>query len=203
MAFFDNVPYLRRFRLSDGRFFITSDQLPEPPSLLVKNFTLCDSSVDAMVLGVDVVLWLRFDTYRRSPFDATDHYPILAGFNQHNEPIYVAVAEVEHNPYFTCVEDGASTVRYADEMGYEHETNEFFVLVLRHDPSDVTPPYPRTSAGAMDPTGPLHWLKFWPEKDPDYCALSDSAKDDDDHLESLLNSCDGNTKKDLDIWWWG
>ncbi len=39
----------------------------------------------------------------------------------------------------------------------------------------------------MDPTGPLHWLKFWPQKDPDYCALSDSAALDDSHLESVLN----------------
>ncbi len=65
---------------------------------------------------------------------------------------------------------------YTDELGDEHKAYGFFVLALRHDPSDATPPYPRTSAGAMDPTGPLHWLNFWPRKDPDYCALSDSAR---------------------------
>ncbi len=155
-----------------------------------------------MVLGVDVVLWLRIDGYK-SPFDATGHYPILAGYGQHGEALYIAAAEVDGIYYFTCVEDGARAAKYTDEMGDKHITDKFLILALRHDPSDVSPPYPRTSTGAMDPTGPLHWLKFWPEKDPDYCALSDSAKDDDDHLESLLDSFDGNTKKDLDIWWWG
>ncbi len=44
--------------------------------------------------------------------------------------------------HFTCVEDGASTARYADELGDTHETGNFFVLALRHDPSDLagTPP---------------------------------------------------------------
>jgi len=40
----------------------------------------------------------------------------------------------------------------------------------------------------MDQTGPLFWLRFWPQKDPDYSAASDSAKSDDGHLETILNS---------------
>lgn len=31
------------------------------------------------------------------------------------------------------------------------------------------------------------WLVFWPEKDPDYSAASESARKDDEHLELLLN----------------
>ncbi len=54
----------------------------------------------------------------------------------------------------------------------------------------------------MDQTGPLCWLNFWPQKDPDYRAASNSAKSDDSHLESLLDSYDGKT--DLrDLWMWG
>ncbi len=41
------------------------------------------------------------------------------------------------------------------------------VIALRHNPSDMLPPYPRIPEGAMDQTGPLFWLKFWPRRDPD------------------------------------
>ncbi len=54
----------------------------------------------------------------------------------------------------------------------------------------------------MDQTGPLCWLKFWPQKDPDYRAASASAKSDDRHLESLLNSYDDKTEL-RDLWMWG
>jgi len=205
LPLFDNIPYLRRFRLRDGSFFISSDYLPEPPHRLMGDSTkniLRDVSVDTMLLGVDMVLWLRIDK-SDPPFDATGHYPILAGTNQRGGELYVAAAKVDGIYYLTCVEDGAKFVTYTDEIGDEHVTKIFYVLALRHDPSDATPPYPRTPAGAMDPTGPLHWLKFWPEEDPDSVALSDSARIDDNHLESLLNGFDGNTKKDVDIWWWG
>ncbi len=97
----------------------------------------------------------------------------------------------------------ARAVTYTDEVGDNHETDGFFVLALRYDPTDVEPPYPRTYPDAMDPTGPLHWLKFWSEKDPDYWPMSESARDDDDHLESLLNSFGENASIDRDIWWWG
>ncbi len=39
--------------------------------------------------------------------------------------------------------------------GDAYETMDFFVLALRYDPSDLTPPYPRIPAGAVDPTGPV------------------------------------------------
>jgi len=203
LPIFDNVPYLRRFRLRD-RFLIASDYLPEPSNLLVEGFTsnvLRDFSVDTLVLAPDAVLWLRIVGHR-SLFKATGHYPILAGFGPRGEELYVAAAKVYDVYYFSYVRDGAWTVTYTDEVGKEHKTDKFFVLVLRHDPSDINPPYPRTPSGAVDPTGPLHWLKFWPEKDPDYVAVSDSARDDDDHLQSLLNSFDGKTSACSDIWWW-
>jgi len=37
----------------------------------------------------------------------------------------------------------------------------------------------------MDPTGPLFWLKFWPEKDLDYSK--DTRLADDRILESFLD----------------
>ncbi len=151
---------------------------------------LHDLSVDSMVVDGNAVLWLRFDSI--STFDATSHYPILAGYNhdQHGgeTALYVAAVKDEFGYHFTCVEDGARTARYTDENGVACETDLFFVLALRHDPAyDSSPPYPRIPGGAMDPTGPLNWLKFWPRKDADYYAASDSAKSDDGHLVSILD----------------
>ncbi len=117
--------------------------------------------------------------------------PNSGGFNERGEALYVAAARVDDIYYFTSVEDGASIVTYTDEVGDRHKMSNFLVLALRRDPSDITPPYPCIPGGAMDPTGPLYWLKFWPEKDPDYIAASESAREDDNHLQSLLSSFDG------------
>lgn len=148
-----------------------------------------------------MALWLRVDS-QNTPFDETDHYPILAGHNEPGTALYVAAAKNEPGYHFTCVEDGASTVRYADELGDARETDNFFVLALRHDPSDLigTPPYPRIPTGAVDQTGPLFWLNFWPRKDPDYLAASDSAESDDDHLEAVLNSLSARDRDNDNDW---
>ncbi len=219
LALFDNAPYLRRYRVN-GRLFVTSFvildidfvlsyqppqrvQLPEPPNMLLKNTVLRDFVVDTMVLTGNTVVWLPIDG-RQAPFDITGHYPILAGYEESHKPLYVAAVKIDHDYYFTVVEDGASTVRYTDEVDGRRETHEFLVLGLRYDPSDLTPPYPHASAGAMDATGPLRWLKFWPEKDAAYYAASDSAKEDDSNLESFLNSLDvSKAEVDNDVWWWG
>ncbi len=37
----------------------------------------------------------------------------------------------------------------------------------------------------MDPTGPVSWLRFWPEKDPEY--YEDARLTDDHLLESFLD----------------
>lgn len=213
---FDNVPYLRRFRVG-GKVFITSfvdpirscagvsshllyrDHLPEPPHKLVassRNSDLNELSVDSMVIDGNMVSW--YDVKGRG-FFVEGHYPISAGYDRHGNSLYIAAVKRKFVFYFTCVKDGASTARYTDEIGDTHETNNFVVLVLRHDPTDLMPTYPRIPGGAMDQTGPLFWLKFWPQKNPDYSPTSDSAKSDDNHLESLLDSYDSKT----DLWMWG
>lgn len=101
-------------------------------------------------------------------FNIIGHFPILAGHDGSGEPLYVAAIRVGEVWYFTSVTNGAAEATYADELGEVHTVREFFVLALRYDPSDLQQPYPPTRKGAMDPTGPLYWLKFWPEKDPDY-----------------------------------
>jgi len=118
-------------------------------------------------------------------FKGTGHYPILAGYDSDGEPLYVAAVRLDHLWHFTTVKDSASTAVYTDEVGETHTANDFFVLALRHDPSDLPPPYPRVRKRAMDPTGPVFWLRFWPEKDPEY--YEDTRLTDDRLLESFLN----------------
>lgn len=146
------------------------------------NIALNKLAIDTMVVASDMVLWLGVEASERG-FDVTYHYPVLAGHNSLGVPLYVAKARGENMYHFTCAEDGAVEVKYLDEMGDECATSDFLVLALRQDPSDMRPPYPPTHHSAMDPTGPLHWLKFWPEKDPDYNAASDTANGDDRLLE--------------------
>lgn len=147
--------------------------------------TLQALTIDVMVLETNAVLWISVDG-SQSPFDSTGHYPILAGNNELGRALFICAVRVEQCYHFTCLEDGASSVRYTDEIGDTHITEKFLVLALRYDPSDRTPPYPQRHSRAMDPTGPLHWLRFWPETDPDYVAPSELARVDDGHFVSIL-----------------
>ncbi|KLO09292.1 hypothetical protein SCHPADRAFT_943742 [Schizopora paradoxa] len=188
---FRNVPYLRRYRIN-GRYYITSDALPEPPRTLLGDLReeyLKEVLVDTMLLDGHTLVCLRVSGKTRG-FHSTGHYPILAGFEDifgglRRVPLYVAAVRVKDIWYFTCVEEGALSATYTDEIGNTITTHDFFVLALRHNPSDLTPPYPRTRRGAMDPTGPVFWLRFWPEKGPDY--FEDSRLVDDCRLELFLN----------------
>ncbi|KLO08222.1 hypothetical protein SCHPADRAFT_944648 [Schizopora paradoxa] len=169
LPLFDNVPYLRRFRLGD-KVHITSDHLPELPDVLVDNTCedLCGLTIDTMTLSGDLVYWLLHEPGRGNEelqLDLEGHLPVQAC-----DDSYVAAVKVEHIYYFTCVKNGASSVNYLDELGNGHSANKFFVLVLRH----------------RDPTLAPIWREFWPKRDPLYCAKSDAARLDDDHLESCL-----------------
>jgi len=136
-----------------------------------------------MLLNGRMVTCLSVDG-QKARFDTTGHYPILAGYGKDGTSLYVAAIRLELLWYFTCVKDGASTATYTDEIGESHITHKFFVLALRYDPDSFTSPYPRAHKGAMDPTGPVFWLKFWPEKDVDY--FEDDRLVDDRILESFL-----------------
>ncbi|KLO16301.1 hypothetical protein SCHPADRAFT_901686 [Schizopora paradoxa] len=72
------------------------------------------------------------------------------------------------------------------------ETDDFQILVLRHDPVDF-PRYRsyvhkhnilRPREGAMDPTGPVYWLRYFPDTDPD---IVEDAR--------CLAECEGNLRK--------
>lgn len=123
--------------------------------------------IDTMLLDGKSLIYLRVHG-SKFRFNVTGHYPILAGYNAIGEPLYLASVRLGDVWHFTTVTNGASEATVLDELGKERTTQTFFVLALRHDPSDHQQPYPLVRKRAMDPTGPLYWLKFWPEKDPDY-----------------------------------
>jgi len=202
ISLFENVPYLRRFRIGTN-LYITSDHLPGPSRVFVEDFQAGvgdNIHVDTMLLNGHMVVCLRVDgTKPQTRFNGEGHYPILAGYDLLGESLYVAAVRLEHIWFFACVANGASKVTYTDEMGDIHTTYEFFVLALRHDPCDFRSPYPRAHEGAMDPTGPLFWQKFWPEKDLDY--YEDERLTDDRLLESVLDglSAQNHPAYDMDI----
>lgn len=149
-------------------------------------------TVDTMLVDKHSLVFLNAEDLREvDPCDVTGHFPILAGYNERTgRELYVAVVRGPHwdlDPwYFTCVEEGAWAAKYFDEVGEEQTERDFFVLALRHDPVDLPPPYPRARKGAMDPTGPVFWLSFWPRKDPEYFEEARLEKDDR-ALESILD----------------
>ncbi|KLO07081.1 hypothetical protein SCHPADRAFT_1001920 [Schizopora paradoxa] len=162
---FENVPYLRRFRIN-GMYFIASDNLPYPSSYFdISHRDLARSmSVDTMELDGFFVAWLYIDegNFDESPVLTAGHYPILAGYDQQGRPLYVAAARRDHNWYFTCVEEGKSSAFCVNEFGEGFLATEFFVLALRHAPADLRASYPSLPEWAEDPTGPLYWESFWP-----------------------------------------
>ncbi|KLO05453.1 hypothetical protein SCHPADRAFT_1002900 [Schizopora paradoxa] len=192
---FEHAPYLRRFKIG-GELYVTSEDLPGLSNLPARRFCagqVEDLVIDTMLVDKHSLVFLRVNewfTRNNTHFEVTGHFPVLAGYD--NSTRRARYAALVHSPgsdmdlwYFTTVEDGADLATYVDEVGEEHMSDMFFVLALRHDPSDVIPPYPRTRKGAMDPTGPLHWLSFWPKKDPDYFE-DERLRKPDDALESIL-----------------
>lgn len=221
---FQNVPYLRRFRVngtisiasfvnsfelqigpctesnSNSRDYLPEIQLETNIASFHHRHHRHSLSVDTMLLDGHILVCLHVTSgasgpSRASRFESMGHYPILAGYDFSGDPLYVAAICVEYLWYFTCVKDSSSIAIYTDEVGDRHSTHDFFVLALRHNPSDLPSPYPRPRSGSMDPTGPVFWLKLWPEKDPDY--YDDVRLSDDQHLVSFLNeSCIRNCKED-------
>ncbi len=126
---------------------------------------------------------MAIDIEAGEAFDVTGHYPILAGLDSRTGgPLYVAQHN-ELNSMLTCVKNGASHATFINADGRTETVNEFRVPVLRHDPVNLDSI--SVPEGAMDPTGPVFWLKYWPKRDPSlpedptFTAL-------DQHLESVL-----------------
>ncbi len=75
------------------------------------------------------------------PFDATCHFPVLAGYDTSGREIFVARAFFNDIGWpgfsYSYVCDGARSVSIIDKDGKRRTTSRFDVMVLRHDPCDV------------------------------------------------------------------
>ncbi|KLO04716.1 hypothetical protein SCHPADRAFT_896812 [Schizopora paradoxa] len=165
-----------------------SDNLPEIPEISASSTEgsmRSNLTVDTMVLDGHTLVCIGVDG-REAAFNSTGHYPILGGYDAHGTPLYVVAIHLEYLWYFTNVKEGAKVAKYIDELGKTHVTTKFFILGLRYDPCDTPPPYPRARKGAMDPTGPVSWMRLWPEKDPEYFE-DDCLVSEDRRLTSFLD----------------
>ncbi|KLO07531.1 hypothetical protein SCHPADRAFT_1001605 [Schizopora paradoxa] len=107
-------------------------------------------------------------------FDATGHYPLLAGYNSNDEALFVALKDPLEPRVFTCIKDGASYAEFRKRSGETEIARAFYVLVLRYDPVDFEPEKNSKRGigvapeGAMDPTGPVFWINLWPRSDASF-----------------------------------
>lgn len=124
------------------------------------------------------------DGKNATSYDAMGHFPILAGESQSGVPLFVARSKITR--CLSCVAEGESTIRVTGRKNDFFDEDKFSVLGLRHDPCDMYPPYPHRPEGAKDPTGPLYWLKFWPDKDEDF-PVEYSNMEEIIRLETFLN----------------
>ncbi|KLO08845.1 hypothetical protein SCHPADRAFT_944117 [Schizopora paradoxa] len=126
-------------------------------------------TVDVLLYLYDELMHIRIG--EADTFNSTYHYPLLAGYNEGGQALYCG----RNNDYgdFTCVADGSSDAVFTDEFGKMWTSDEFWVMVLRYDPSDMITHRASSIGGSIDPTGPLHWRKLWPKEDSSLQSLMD------------------------------
>ncbi|KLO07255.1 hypothetical protein SCHPADRAFT_945441 [Schizopora paradoxa] len=129
-------------------------------------------------IDVDILLYyhdqlLTIKVGEADSFDATGHFPIITGYDKSGRALYYAEAYWDRlkSSLSSSVLDGSKTVMFADELGKAQTSNKFTVEVLRYDPTDLLERPASCLEGAMDPTGPLHWRKLWPARDPHFQSL--------------------------------
>ncbi len=124
-----------------------------------------------------MVLWLRINGDEH-PFDATGHFPVLAGYNASGREMYIARIWVDNHDVpsvFTYVVDGARNVSFLGRDGRRRTARRFDVLVLRHDPLDVG--VLEIPEGAKLQTGPVYWIREDEDDDSDSDAYSEASSD--------------------------
>ncbi len=80
--------------------------------------------------------------------------PYLRASTRHGKKLFVTRKGGYPFSLDTFAAGGNSAIQVVASDGKPLITGEFSVLCLRHDPSDIQPPYPNAPNGAMDPTGP-------------------------------------------------
>lgn len=154
--------------------------------------------IDTIPLPTGFVILLRRSDVK-VPFSATGHFPIMAFQKEFEQPSYLAIARDEmktSRKYITTVKEGDSVATYYNRNGEVKLTDDFQVLALRYDPIDF-PADPmfyqwrvlRPRAGSLDPTGPVYWLQYYPEMDPEF--FEDAKEEVPYTLMRVLASLDG------------
>lgn len=110
----------------------------------------------------------RLECGKTKIFNAAGHFPILAGYDKSCRPLFCAESSCISSGRFGLIIDESSNVVLQDSRGEMHTVDDFYVHVLRYDPSDWEPLLESSTgiSGTIDPTGPLHWRKLWPVEDP-------------------------------------
>ncbi|KLO08844.1 hypothetical protein SCHPADRAFT_931543 [Schizopora paradoxa] len=122
-------------------------------------------------ISIDVLL---YDCYhlayigvgKADSFEATGHFPILAGYDESGRALFCAEGDRSVSWRWTSVLDRSSIAIFKDVFGEQRASQRFKVLGLRFDPSDIKEDSASDFEGAKDPTGPLHWRSVWPSEDP-------------------------------------
>ncbi|KLO18446.1 hypothetical protein SCHPADRAFT_886159 [Schizopora paradoxa] len=166
--------FLFRFQSEGQTHVVDGSAMKGQLSKFIRSQIDRELSVDVMAIERDMAMWhpatrLSFgEGSNATPYDATGHFPILAGLKASGEELYIARSKFYRS--FACVAEGDSTICVEGRLGKDFEEDIFSVLCLRHDPCDSLPPYPHRSKGGKDSTGPLSWIRFWPDKDVDFPA---------------------------------
>jgi len=183
--YYIDLHYIVRLNV-DGNYYIVDDSMEGDKStfktMVMRNISQ-DMTVDVMFINPSLVTWFFLPSNMCSNMclDTTGHFPILAGKTSYGKPLYVSSEDLMFRSHtIACVTEGQSLSNF---------TNGIYILCLRHDPSDTHPPYPDIPDGAMDQTGPLYWLKFWPAKDPNFPTANDLpwATGELDCIKKFLN----------------
>ncbi len=126
--------------------------------------------------GPESVVFIRVNGLEK-PFDATGHYPILAGYDTSGNPLYRRKLSMLVRPqrpqrlgrehkYYACVPNGASSAKFVGFNGGEFTSHKFYVLALRYNPCDRDPHFPPACTSAIDPTGPSILVEAMAERGP-------------------------------------
>ncbi|KLO18451.1 hypothetical protein SCHPADRAFT_886162 [Schizopora paradoxa] len=167
-------PLLFRFQSEGNICIVDTTSAKGHLSVFVNSHIDRGMTVDVMIIEKDIAMWhsaTRFSfegPTKGTPYDGMGHFSILAYTKDSGDQFYVA--RCKHFRSLSCVAEGESSICVEGPEGESVDEVTFSVLVLRHDPSETFPPYPRRPKGAKDATGPLYWLRFWPDKDIDFPA---------------------------------
>ncbi|KLO15349.1 hypothetical protein SCHPADRAFT_270537 [Schizopora paradoxa] len=106
-------------------------------------------------------------------FDVTGHYPILAGYDENDDPLYVAFENNNHPLVFSCIKNLETLAAFINRYGETVFPEYFYVPFLRHDPVDFDAQvgggigiHGRFPEDAIDATGPFFWLEIYPTWNP-------------------------------------